>query len=132
MVKSLPLVIHKEAPLLPQDRTAEGTPKHVPAYWRTRNLRRIRVDLVFPLICVQFIVPEELPDVAVEAVCSGFDGGADDATFEIAELRRSIVADQVEFLNRVRRRRVPEEVVGYLVIVQTVQQEVVGLFAIPI
>ena len=68
----------------------------------------------------------------MEAVGSGLDGRVDDAAFEIAELCRRVLRDQIEFLDCIRRWCVTQQVVGDLVVIHAIEQEIVGLLAIAI
>src|SRR5262249_25569988 len=89
-------------------------------------------DLMSPVIGIEFVVAEILPDVAMEVVGPRLEGGANDSALEIPEFGGGVLGDQVEFLDGVGSRCVPQEVVGNLVIVHAVQQKVVRLFAVPI
>ena len=78
MVESSTLVIGKEEQLILQDWTAKGAAEHIPAQ------RRLAEDAVvigscwinepadpkpiFPLIRIEFVIPEELEDIAVIVV----------------------------------------------------------------
>ena len=55
-----------------------------------------------------------------------------DAAHEIPEFRWGVIADQVEFLDGVRRRGITKQVIRHLVIVHAIQKEIVGLLAVPI
>ena len=112
MVEPLTLVIHKEEQLVFEDRAADGGAEHVPAQSCTGQLSAWPVELVFPLVGVQHVVAEELPGIAMEAVGTRLDGSIDDAARVIAEFRRSIRSDQVEFFNGVGRRC--EAQIGFL------------------
>ena len=68
----------------------------------------------------------------METVGTGLDARTDDAAHEVAEFGRGVTGDQVKFLNSIRSRSVAEEVIRHLVVVHTVEQEVVGLFAIAV
>ena len=68
----------------------------------------------------------------MELVGSGLKGNANDSALEIAEFGGGVLRDKIEFLNSVGCRRVSQEVVRDLVIVQTIQKEVIGLFAVSV
>ncbi len=102
MVESLPLIVNEEEELVLQHWSAKRSPKHVPAQRCATNRWRTWIDLVFPLVGVQFVIPEKLPDIAVKSVGSGLEGRTDDAAHEIPKFRRGVVAYHIEFLNRVR------------------------------
>ena len=68
----------------------------------------------------------------MQTVGAGLDGGVNDSTVVVAELRRSVLCDEIELSNRIRGGRKTDEVFRRLVVVNTVQQEVVGLLAIPV
>ena len=68
----------------------------------------------------------------MELIGAGLDGGIDDATGEVAELSRGVGSNDVEFLDGVGRRRDSQVIFGGLVVVHTVQNEVVGLLAMSI
>src|SRR6202040_2487215 len=51
---------------------------------------------------------------------------------EIPEFSRGVVAYHVEFLDSVRRRSVAKKVVRHLVVVHSIEEEVVRLFAIAV
>src|SRR5579863_7428073 len=61
-----------------------------------------------------------------------FEGGIDDSTFKIPELCRGVVGDEVELLDRIRSRRIPKQVVGYLIVIHAVEQEIVCLLAVTV
>ena len=60
------------------------------------------------------------------------DADADDSAFEIPELGRGVIGDEIEFLDGVRSGCVSKQVVRNLVVVHAIEQEIVGLLAIPI
>ena len=91
-----------------------------------------RIEIIGPAIRIQGVVPEIVPDVAVETVRTGLDGRTDDAAHKVAKFGGGVVRDEVEFLDGIRSRGVTEEVIRHLVIVHTIEQEVVGLFAISV
>ena len=68
----------------------------------------------------------------MKRVGAGFEGCADDAAHEVAEFRRRVVSDQVEFFDRVGRRRITQQVVRNLVVVHAVEDEVIRLFAVAV
>src|SRR5882762_1029508 len=131
MVKPLPLIVHKEEQLVFLDRSAESSAVHVPTELVARNLRSW-INFVFPLVGVELVVPEKLPYIAVKRVGAGFEGCADDATHKVAEFRRRVVRDQVEFFDRVGRRRIAQQVVRNLVVVHSVENKVICLFAVAV
>ncbi len=66
------------------------------------------------------------------SVSAGLEGRTNDAAHEIPEFRRRVVAYHIEFLNRIRRGSVAKKVVRHLVIVHSIQEEVVCLLAIAV
>ena len=65
-------------------------------------------------------------------VGAGLDRGADDATLEISGLGGSVLANHAKFLNRVHTWSKPNQVVRHLVVIHTVEQEIVGLLTVPV
>ena len=59
-------------------------------------------------------------------------GGIHDSALKIAELGGGVGGNQVEFLDRVGRRRNRQQVIRGLVVVHPVEDEVVGLLAISV
>ena len=76
MVQTLPLIVNEEEQFIFDDRSPERASEHVPAHRRGGNWRRVGVDLIFPLVGIQNVIPEKLPDVAMKSVGAGFDGSA--------------------------------------------------------
>src|SRR3974390_877503 len=85
MVETLPLIIHEEEQLVLDHRATQGSTKHVPAQGRAGKWRGARIDLIFPAIGIQYVIPKIFPDVAVKAVGPRLEGYAHDPTLEIAE-----------------------------------------------
>src|SRR5262245_56138214 len=101
MIESLALVIKKEEQFVLHDRTANGSPEHVPSERRPGERLAILInplEAVLPLIGVQLVITEVFPEVPMEAVSPRFDGCADDAPLEIPKLSRCVVGDEVKFL----------------------------------
>src|SRR5205814_9743162 len=71
-------------------------------------------------------------NIAMKCIRARLDRGIDDAALKIAKLCRSVVGDQVEFLDCIRGRRVTQQVIRYLVIVHAVEQEIVRLLTISV
>ena len=65
-------------------------------------------------------------------VGAGLDHHVDNAALEVAELRGRVVGDHLEFLNRIQVRLVGREVVGHLIVIDAVEQEIVRLFAVAV
>src|SRR5215472_3202645 len=128
VIETLPLVIEKEEHLVLDDWSTNGAAIHIPA----KGYSRRSSEIVFPAVGVQLVIAEVLPYIAMKIVSARLDRGADDATLEITELGRGIVSDQIEFLDGVGRRGVTEQVVGNLIVVQTVENEIVGLLAVTV
>src|SRR3984885_9329406 len=101
MVETLPLIIHKEEQLVFPDRAAKRAAKHVPTQSRPGQEIPWPVELVLPLVGIEFVVTEELPDVSMETVGARLDRGVDDTALEIAELCGSVGRDYVEFFNSI-------------------------------
>ena len=68
----------------------------------------------------------------MKAVSSRLDRRANDAALIISELGGGILSNQIEFLNRIRRRSKPNQVVRYLVVIHAVENEVVCLLAVAV
>src|SRR6266849_4237749 len=132
MVESLPLIVNEEEEFVLEDRSTEGSSKHVPAQRCASDRRRAGIDLVFPLVGVQLVIAEEFPDIAVKRIGARLEGRTNDAAHVISEFRRRVIAYQVEFLNCVRRWGVAKKVVRNLVIVHPIEEEVVCLLAITV
>src|SRR5579863_1791301 len=66
VIETLSLIIDEKEQLILNDLTTQRATVHVPTNGSARNCRRTRVDLVFPLVRVQLVVPEELPHIAME------------------------------------------------------------------
>src|SRR5579859_81589 len=132
MIEALALVIRKKEQLVFPNRAAYGATKHVPTESCTRQVFARTVEFVFPLVGIEFVVAEELPDSSMETVRARLDGSVDDAPCEIAELGGSIRSDQVEFLDCVRGGRETEIVFRGLIVIHPVQDEVIGLLTMTI
>src|SRR5215469_9972891 len=120
MVETLTLVVGEKEKLVFDDWPADATTEHVPAQLWFREFIARSAEFIFPLVGVQHIVAEVLPNIAMEPVGSRFDGGVDDSPLEVAELCGCVARDQVELLDRVRSWCVPKEVVGHLIVVHAV------------
>ena len=70
--------------------------------------------------------------VAVKLVAAGLGADADHAAQEVAELGAGIVGDYVEFLNGVHARGKRDVIVHEFVVVDAIEQIVVGLLAIAV
>ena len=90
MVEALPLIVNKEEEFVLDDRATKSAAKHIPAKTRTGESRIIWIDLVFPTVGVQYVVPEKFPDVAVKTVRTRLEGCADDSALKIAEFRGGV------------------------------------------
>ena|SRR5260370_32185124 len=104
MVEPLALVVYEEKEFVLADRTTQRSPEHVPAHRRSRERRSIRIDLVSPLVGIQHVIPEELPDVTVKTVGAGLDRDTHNAAHEITKFRRGVITDEIEFLEWRRER----------------------------
>src|ERR1700686_4486797 len=134
MIQSSALIIHEKEQLIFHNWTAERRPKHVPAQlWRGQHARRCSfTKSVLPLVGIEKIVAEELENVPVVVVGSRLERGADDSAVVVAELGGSVLCDHGEFGNRIGGRRETDEIVGRLVVIDTIEQEVIGLLAVSI
>ena len=47
----------------------------------------------------------------MKAIGTGLDAGTDNSALEVSEFGRRILRDQIKFLNRIRRRRITQQVV---------------------
>ena len=100
----------------------------VPPNWFRRSSPFAR--LFKPIGRIEFIVAEELPDVAMQAVGAGLDGGVEHRTGGTAQLGAELAGLHLELLDGVHRRQddvvgAVEEVDGVGVVVNAVQQVVV-------
>ena len=68
----------------------------------------------------------------MEAVGPRLDSRAHDSALKVPELGRGILGDEIEFLNRIRRRRKANQIVRHLIVVHTVEDKVVGLFPVAV
>ena len=80
----------------------------------------------------ELVVAEEFPNIAVEAFVPDLMVALTMPPSKLPNSAGSVIGDQVEFLDRIRRRRVAEQVVRYLIVVHAVEQEIVGLLAIAV
>src|SRR6266404_2912777 len=128
MVKTLSLVVDKEEQLIFDDRSAESSSEHIP----TQLVAGRATEIIGPAVRVQFVVANEFPDVPMVAIRTRLGAYADDSALEVSELGGSIIGDQIEFLDGVRSRRVSKQVVRNLVVIHPIEQEIVGLLAIPV
>src|SRR6266851_10075766 len=130
MIEPLSLIIKEEEQLVLHYRAANCAAEHVPAKCRPVKRLALRSDpfeSVFPLVRVQLVIAEVFPQVAVEAVGARLDCGTDNAALEIAEFGRGVARNQVEFLDGIWCRSIAQKIVRYLVIVHSIEEEVVGL-----
>src|SRR6266567_2027235 len=136
MIEPLSLIVKEEEQLVLHYRAANCAAKHVPAeQWPVKRFAQPCINpfkSIFPLIRVQFVVAEVLPKISVETVGTGLDCGTDNATLEITEFSRGVASNQVEFLDGIRRRRIAQKIVRYLVIVHSIKEEVIGLLTIAV
>ena len=68
----------------------------------------------------------------MEQVGSRLNRGTDNRSLAVPEFSRSVIGDHVEFLNRIGTRGISNHVVRHLVVVQAIQQEIVGLFPVSV
>ena len=73
-----------------------------------------------------------LEDIAVEGVGARLDHHIDDAALEVAELGRGVGGDDLHLLDGVGAGLVGREVIGDLVTVDAVKEEVIGLLAVAV
>src|SRR5215469_4144673 len=66
VIEPLCLVIEEEEQLVLDNRSADRATKHVPAQFRPSQV----LEVVLPLICVQLVIAEVLPQIAMKAVCA--------------------------------------------------------------
>src|SRR5580698_10612271 len=85
-----------------------------------------------PGVRIQCVVADELEGVAVELIASGFDRDADDATEIVTVGRRRILRDEVDLLDGVDNGREGYNVVVDLIVVDAVEDVVVGLLAVAV
>ncbi|SRR5258708_1685929 len=135
VIETLSLIVEEEKQLVLEDRPTDCASEHVPAEWcpnKRLALLSNSVKSIFPGIRVQLVIAEILPEITVETVGTRLDCGTDNATLEITEFSRGIVCDQVKFLNSVRRGCVTQKIIRYLVIVHSIEEEVIGLLTIAV
>ena len=65
-------------------------------------------------------------------VGSGLDGRVDNSPLEVSEFRRRVAGNEVELLDSIGGRRVTQQVIRHLVVIHTVEQEIVRLLAVAI
>src|ERR1700730_8329328 len=128
MVKTLPLIVKKEEQLVFDNGTPDGAAEHVPA----QLISSRTVKSVFPGVRVQLVIAEVLPDIPMETVSARLDGGADDTALKVSKLGRCVLSDEVKLLNCIWGRSKADMVVRCLIVIHTIQDKVVGLFAIPV
>ena len=63
----------------------------------------------------------------MELVRSRLDRDANDSAHEVSELGGSVLRDHVEFFDGVHARGISDKVIRHLIVIQTVEQEVVRL-----
>ena len=107
VVESLSLIIKEEEQFVLHNRAADSTAEHVPAQLVSRS----SVKSIFPRVRVEFVIPEIFPEVTVETVRAGLNGGTNDSALKIPEFSRSILRNQVKFLNSIWSRCIPEQVI---------------------
>src|SRR5271155_1827726 len=110
MVEPPTLVVDKEEQLVLDDRAAEGGTEHIPAQCRRRVASRGSgyERAVFPLL------------------------GVDDSASVVAKLRRSILCNQIDLADRIRRGRVTGQVFRCLVVIDAVEQEIIVFLAVSV
>ena len=116
------LVISEKEQFVPDDGSTRRAAEYIPPQLRrgqpTRNSRDERT--VLPLVGVEEIITQKLKNIAVKFVGARFDGCVDDAAGVVAELGGSILGNQIEFSDRIRRWCVAREIIGCLIIVDTI------------
>src|SRR5215813_4909107 len=134
MIQTSSLVVAEEEQLVLDDRPANRASEHVPTQLRCCNhpIRSPYSQTVLPLIRVEDVVAEVLEGVAMERIRARLDRRVDDAALVVSEFRGRILSNQIEFLNRIRRWSQAQAVFGNLVVVQSIEQEVIGLLAVPV
>src|SRR5437016_6166041 len=120
MVEPLPLVVGEKEQLVLNDGSANRPTEHIPAEFRLGYHRR-RVEPIFPLVCIQHVVPEELEYITVETIGTGLDRRADDASLEIPEFGGCILGNHIEFLNGINTGSKAHEIVRNLVVVHPIE-----------
>jgi hypothetical protein len=90
------------------------------------------VEIVRPAVRVQLVVPQKLPHVTVKAVSSRLDGRANNAALEIAEFSRRVAGDEIELFDSIRCWCIAQQIIGNLIVIHAVKQEVVRLLAIAV
>src|SRR5260370_27151162 len=114
MIEPLYLIIKEEEQLVLHYRAANCAAEHVPAKCRPGKrlaLRRDPFESVFPLVRVQLVIAEVLPQITVETVGTRLDCGTDNAALKIPEFCRGVARNQVEFLDGIWRRSITQEIV---------------------
>ena len=134
VIKTSTLIISKEEQLVLDDRAAYGTTEQIPAQGGSRNdaSRCSLAQAVLPLISVELVVAEELKEIATQTIGARLEGGVNNPAVIVPKIRRGVLGNKVELSDRVRRGRVASKIFGCLVVVDTVQQEIVGLFTVAI
>src|ERR1700752_1999209 len=92
--------------------------------------RRALTEPAFPLVRIEDIVAEELENISMETVRARLDAGVDDPTLEVAKFCRSVLSNQIKFLDGVGRRCQPGEISGDLIVIHPTKKKVVGLPAV--
>src|ERR1700756_4584416 len=131
-VETLGLVVREEKESVLDDRSTKGGAIHVPARFLLGKDRSVGAEAIRPVVCVQNVVTEKLPYVPMILVRAGLDRRVNNSAFEVAEFGGRVVGDEIEFLDRVRSRRIAKQVVGYLVVIHAIKQEIVCLLAIAV
>src|SRR5581483_6719963 len=132
MIEALRLPIEEEEQLVLHNRAADRSAEHVPPKLILGKCSGWPIKSVLPLVRVQLVVAEEFPEIAVERVRSGFDGGIDNAPLVVSELRRRVLGDEIELFDGIRRWREAHQIIGDLVVVDAVENEIVSLLAVPV
>jgi len=68
----------------------------------------------------------------MQAIGTRLEGRVNNPAVIVPKLRRSVLGNKVELSDRVGRGRVASKIFGCLVVVDTVQQEIVRLFTVAI
>ncbi len=133
-IQSTALVVREEKQLILDDGTAESSAKHVPAQFRCRqnSSRSVSLQAVLPLIGVENVVAEEFKCVAMILVRARFDRRIDDSTVVVAEFRGGVLGNDIDFGDSVGGGCETQKIVGGLIVVNPIQQEIVRLLAVAV
>ena len=132
MIEALGLPIKEEKQFVLDDRATNRAAEHVPAEFVFWDRFAWPQEPVLPLVGVQLIVAKEFPQGAVERIRPRPDRCVDNAALIVAELGGCVLGDEIEFLNRIRRWRIAHEVIRDLVVVYAIENEIIGLLAVPV